>query len=79
MAKMTLVQELRHYGYGDGIVFDKPVLARKLRKAADEIERLRVEVELWQGRWEAERADHESTIEGYKNAGADVTKSHDVI
>ena len=27
-----------------------------------ENERLRAEVELWKGRWEAERADHETTM-----------------
>lgn len=34
----------------------------ELMDAFDEIARLREEVELWKSRWEAERADHETTM-----------------
>ena len=40
-SEMTLVEQLRYYSQYDGAVFDKPLLTKRMIKAADEIERLR--------------------------------------
>ena len=50
-----IVERLRHH---NGSMFGGWLMVQ----AADEIERLRAEVEAWKERWEAERRDHEATI-----------------
>jgi hypothetical protein len=53
---LDIVEWLREPGRYSGIQCDGCV------KAADEIERLRAEVELWKDRYHAEREDHDATI-----------------
>jgi hypothetical protein len=56
-----IVERLRHH---TGSMFGGWLMVQ----AADEIERLRAEVEAWKERWEAERRDHEATIPALRQA-----------